>query len=213
MSQKSLAERASEALETLLVTLELKPGSVLTEAEIIERVGLGRTPVREAIQRLAAEGMLKVLPRRGIQVTPIHYGDQMALLETRRELERLVASKAARRSTPSQREALSAVAARMEKAAQKSDLKIYLEADHDCDAILGEAARNPYAIQALAPLRTQCRRLWYSHRHEGEIGRFAALHAALMRAVAEGKAAQAAQASDKLIDELQNFVTAALGMD
>src|SRR5262249_41163847 len=161
--------------EALLVTLSLKPGAVLTEAELIERVGLGRTPVREAVQRLSTEGMLKVLPRRGIQVTPIHYGDQMALLETRRELERLVASKAAPPRTPDQRDAGLAVAARMEKAAEKQDLKLYLSADHDCDTLLGEAARNPYAIKALSPLRAQCRRLWVAHRHEGNLGRFAAL--------------------------------------
>jgi len=210
---KSLAEQAYEALEALLVTLSLKPGAVLTEAELIERVNLGRTPVREAVQRLSAEGMLKVLPRRGIQVTPIHYGDQMALLETRRELERLVASKAARRATPEQRGALFAVAARMEKAADKTDLKLYLAADRECDALLGEAARNPYAMHALGPLRAQCRRLWVAHRHEGNLGKFAALHASLMRAVAEGKAARAAQASDKLLDELQVFVTKALVLE
>jgi DNA-binding GntR family transcriptional regulator len=213
MTSQSLSEQAYEALETLLVTLQLKPGALLTEAELMDRLALGRTPVREAIQRLASEGMLQVMPRRGIRVTPIHYGDQMALLETRRELERLVATKAAKRATPAQRDALREAATLMDKAAAKSDLKRYLAADHACDALLEEASRNPYAMLALGPLRTQCRRLWVAHQHQGDLPRFAALHASLMRAVADGKEREAGEASDQILDQLQAFVTSALAMD
>jgi DNA-binding GntR family transcriptional regulator len=210
---RSLAQQAYDALETLLVTMQLEPGSVLTEGELMERLDLGRTPVREAIQRLATEGMLRVRPRRGIEVTPILHGDQMALLETRRELERLVATKASKRATPAQREALRAAAARMDRAGAKSDLKKYLATDHACDELLEAASRNPYAMLALGPLRTQCRRLWVAHQHAGDLPRLARLHAQLMRAVAEGHEKAAAKASDAILDELQALVTAALAMD
>jgi DNA-binding GntR family transcriptional regulator len=210
---QSLAQQAYEALEGLLVTLALKPGAILTEGELMERLGLGRTPVREAIQRLANEGMLRVRPRRGIEVTPILHGDQIALLETRRELERLVAVKAAKRATPDQRKALRAAAARMDQAGAKHDLKRYLAADHACDELLEAASRNPYAMLALGPLRTQCRRLWVALQHAGDLPRLAGLHAELMRAVAEGKESLAARASDAILDELQQLATTALAMD
>lgn len=209
---KSLAQRAYESLETLLVTLQLKPGDLVTEAELMERLELGRTPVREAIQRLAAEGLLEVRPRRGIQVTPLHYGDAMALLETRRELERLVAAKAAQRATPAQREGLRKAASAMARAASRKDLKAYLAADHACDILLEEACRNPYAMQALAPLRTQCRRLWTALQHQGDLPRFAAIHGELMEAVAVGSEGRAAELSGRIVDQLQSMVSSALSL-
>ena len=63
--------RAYRTLERMIVTLELAPGSVATEATLIERVGLGRTPVREALQRLAWEGLVEVRPRAGVAVAPL----------------------------------------------------------------------------------------------------------------------------------------------
>ena len=64
-----LTDRAWRALEEEIVTLKIAPGSVVSEAGLSARLGLGRTPVREALQRLASEGLVQILPRRGIIVT------------------------------------------------------------------------------------------------------------------------------------------------
>ncbi len=58
-------------LEEQLVTLKLAPGELIAEKDLMDKAGIGRTPVREAIQRLSAEGLLQVLPRKGLMVTPL----------------------------------------------------------------------------------------------------------------------------------------------
>src|SRR5690606_13001933 len=78
------AARAYRMLERMIVTLELAPGSVQTEGALIERVGLGRTPVREAIQRLAWEGLIEIRPRAGLGIAPLHQSDWLRVLEARR---------------------------------------------------------------------------------------------------------------------------------
>ena len=90
------AREAYRALERMIVTLELAPGSVATEGALIERLGLGRTPVREAIQRLAWEGLLEVRPRAGIAIAPLHAGDWLRVLDARRGVEVVLARSAAR---------------------------------------------------------------------------------------------------------------------
>src|SRR6188472_2376900 len=80
----SQSDQAYEQLEELIVTLQLPPGSDVTEAKLVERLGIGRTPVREALQRLARENLVVALPQRGYLVSHIDVRTQLRLLETRR---------------------------------------------------------------------------------------------------------------------------------
>ncbi|RMF58691.1 MAG: GntR family transcriptional regulator [Bacteroidetes bacterium] len=201
----TLAARAYDVVEAMIVTLKLPPGHVFSEAALSRRIGIGRTPLREALQRLAAEGLVVALPRRGMMVTEIKLQDIFALLETRRVLDRLVAGQAARRATPEQREALTTCAALLRDTAARDDLDAFMRADHAGDDLLAAAARNPFAAQALAPLHTHSRRFWYQYRHEGDLGRSADLHARLLDAVAAGDPDAAVAASDALIDYLDAF--------
>jgi DNA-binding GntR family transcriptional regulator len=210
---ESLAQRAYLELESQLVTLELAPGAVVSEQELCARTGLGRTPVREAIQRLSALGLLRILPRRGLLVSPIDGVAFLGLLETRRVLDRLVASLAARRAAPEQRAALKASAEAMAKAAAKGDLADYLRLDQTCDELLAAASRNPSAAQAAEPLHIHCRRFWFRHHHDADLGAAAARHGVLMKAVARGDEAAAAAASDALLDDLEGFARRALDLD
>src|SRR6476469_1755423 len=85
------AAKAYRMLEHMIVTLELAPASFVTEGALIERLGLGRTPVREAIQRLAWEGLLDVRPRAGIAVAPLNPSDWMRVLDVRLGVEPVLA--------------------------------------------------------------------------------------------------------------------------
>src|SRR3954451_14174584 len=87
----TLSDRAYRDIEELIVTLQLPPGSAVSEGLLSRRLGIGRTPIREALQRLARESLVQILPRRGIMVTQINARTQLRLLEARREVERLVA--------------------------------------------------------------------------------------------------------------------------
>ena len=102
-AEASLTDRAYSDLEALIVTLKLAPGSAVSESALSERLGIGRTPIREALQRLARERLVTILPRRGIIVSEINIKSQLRLLEVRREVERLVARSAARRATAEER--------------------------------------------------------------------------------------------------------------
>src|SRR5712692_3761946 len=94
----TLTDRAYRAIEEQIVTLKLPPGTVISEAVLSKRLRIGRTPIREAIQRLARERLMVIMPRRGIMVSEVNIRTQLRLLEVRRELERLIARGAARRS-------------------------------------------------------------------------------------------------------------------
>ena len=97
---ETLTDRAYRLVEELIVTLALPPETILSEQSLAARLGIGRTPIREALQRLARDGLVVILPRRGILVSQINLKTQMRLLEVRRELERLMARGAAERATP-----------------------------------------------------------------------------------------------------------------
>jgi DNA-binding GntR family transcriptional regulator len=102
-SRPGLAEQARARLEEMIVSLELAPGSIWSEAQLSANLGIGRTPVREALQRLAADHLVRILPRHGAQITEINVVEQLLLLELRRELDRIIARQAARRSTAQER--------------------------------------------------------------------------------------------------------------
>src|SRR5688572_10962031 len=104
-SAPSLTDLAYLHLEEMIVTLKLAPGQVVSEGELSVATGIGRTPIREALQRLARERLVSILPRRGIIVSAIDVKSQLRLLEVRRELERFIARAAARRATEAERQA------------------------------------------------------------------------------------------------------------
>jgi DNA-binding GntR family transcriptional regulator len=94
---RSLSDRAYYAIRELIVTLELPPGSVVSERELMERLGLGRTPIREALRDLARDRLVEVYPRRGIFVSGVDVGDIAGLSEVRVALESQAARLAAER--------------------------------------------------------------------------------------------------------------------
>src|SRR5690606_25845137 len=101
--KRTLTDIAYERLEEAIVTLRLPPGTIVSELTLSNMLDIGRTPIREAIQRLAREHLLQVLPQRGLLVPQIDLRKQLRLLETRREVERLICRSAARRATPDER--------------------------------------------------------------------------------------------------------------
>ncbi len=99
----SLADQAYSAIRGLIVTLELEPGALINERELIERIGIGRTPVREALRRLAQERLVEVFPRRGMFVTGVDVRELARLSEVRAVLEPEAARLAAERATDAER--------------------------------------------------------------------------------------------------------------
>ncbi len=208
----SLAEEAYVRLEEMIVTLDLPPGGVFSEADLGRKVRIGRTPLREALQRLQAQRLVTTLPRRGVVVSDINIVDYLAVLETRRVLDRLVAMKAARRASPAQRRMLEETAGAMQAAAAAGDMAEFMRLDNGFDRLVESASRSAFALQALVPLHAHCRRFWYLYRHSGDLPRAAELHAAMMRAVAAADEQSAGRASDALVDYLEEFAKTVLDL-
>ena len=208
-ADETLTERAYRALEEAIVTLALAPGAVVSEAQLAARLGIGRTPIREALQRLAREKLVRILPRRGIVVAAVDMAEQLRLLEVRREIERLVARAAAHRADPGQRARFRAIADGMDQAAATGDETVFLRLDRALNLLVLAAARNEFAAGAMALLHGLSRRFWFIHwRRSAGLPQAAAVHAALARAIAAGDPALAAAASDRLLDYIEAFTQA-----
>lgn len=201
---ESLSAQASRALEEMLVTLRLPPGALVQEKDLVEAVGIGRTPVREAVQKLAAHGLLRIMPRKGLQVTPVLRSELRQVIEARRVTERLLVVKAAERATPDQRSALESLAVHIEGSG--ADPEAWLRHDRRLDELLASACGNAFLVNALAPLHAHCRRLWYLHRDRPDPGRALRLHAELARSVAGGDGSGAIRALNGIIGMLEELV-------
>src|SRR5215510_8813639 len=203
---ETLTEQAYNRLEEMIVTLSLAPGAVLSEQTLAATLGIGRTPIREALQRLGHEGLVRVLPRKAIIVTDTDPKRQLLVLEVRRELERLLARASAERATEAERRRFQGIADGMEAAARTSDDIAFMRLDRELNTLLADAAHNEYAARSMRFLNGHSRRFWYLHyKQAADLPKCARLHADEARAIAKGNLARAMAASDKLIDYVETF--------
>jgi DNA-binding GntR family transcriptional regulator len=210
-AEGSLADQAYSRLEEMIVRLQLPPGAVVSEQALSERLGIGRTPIREALQRLARERLVTVLPRRGIMVSEINVSTQLRLLETRREIERLLARSGAQRARPEQRARFRAIADGMEAAARSGDDKAFLRLDQAFNLLVLDAAQNDFAASAMMLMNGLSRRFWYIHyKKAADMPLTARLHAEMARAIADGERDKAGAAVDRLLDYIETFTRATL---
>src|SRR5712671_6756043 len=157
---ESLTEQAYEQLEELIVTLELKPGRTVSELALSEMTGIGRTPIREAIQRLAREHLIVILPQRGLLIPEIDVKKQLRLLRTRREVERLICRSAARSATPQERDVFAQLAAEFEEASKANDDVTFMRLDREFNELCLLAARNEFAEASMRLMHGLARRFW-----------------------------------------------------
>ncbi|WP_054309839.1 GntR family transcriptional regulator [Mesorhizobium sp. 1M-11] len=208
-SAESVSAKAYRALEKLIVTLELAPGSVTTERALIEKLSLGRTPVREAVQRLAWEGLVTVRPRAGLEIAPLHAGDWLRVLDARRGIEIILARSAARFSTQEVAGRLQATALAIHDAVITNDIIGYLEADKSLDEAMALAADNQFAARLVAPLQTHSRRFWFRFQSGTGLAEVAGNHVTLIRAILERDEDAAAAEADRLMALLRLHAQAA----
>jgi DNA-binding GntR family transcriptional regulator len=207
----TLTDRAYAEIEELIVTLQLPPGAVLSELVLADRLGIGRTPIREALQRLSRDGLVNILPRRGVLVSDIDLRSQLRLLEVRRELERLMARGAAERSTEEERSQFSGIASGMYRASEDDDDISFMRLDQQFNTLVSSAARNEFASRAMGLMHGLSRRFWYQHYKEAaDLPLCARLHADVAEAIANRDADKAAEASDRLMDYIESFARSTL---
>ena len=199
LTSESAAQRAYRTLEKLIVTLDLAPGSVTTEGALIERLALGRTPVREAIQRLEWEGLLEVRARAGLAVAPLHAADWLKVIDARRGVEGILARSAARYVTKQGARLFHDAALAMQRSVVSGNVLAFLEADKALDEALAAAADNPFAARLAAPLQTHSRRFWFRYKADTGLAESAEHHVEVIRAILDGDIEAAEAESGRLM--------------
>ncbi len=210
MSAPGKAEQAYDAIEQMIVEQELAPGSLVSESQLMERTQLGRTPVREALQRLARARMVEVHPNRGILVPATSVEAQLKLLELRRVLEALAVRMACRRAQPAVRQEMAAMVDLLRD--HDLDLRRYVVTVKDTHELIVRASGNEYLADAMAPLQGLSRRFWLTHVVDevAEVKSGTLLHGAILSAILEGDADAAEEASHALNDYLVEFAYASI---
>ncbi len=208
---ETLTDRAYRLLEEQIVTLQLKPGELLSEAALTNKLGIGRTPIREALQRLAREDLVVIMPRRGVMVSDINVSRQLLLVETRRALEAVIMCNAARRATARERQAFAELADDFGRSAEDNDPVAFMRHDQRINEMSVQACRNPYAARMAAVIQGLSRRFWYRFFEETmDLPRCARLHEAEARAIANGDPDAAAEAVTALMDYTEEFTRASV---
>jgi DNA-binding GntR family transcriptional regulator len=195
---QSLADKAYQEIRRLIVSLELAPGAVIDERELIERLEIGRTPVREALRRLAHERLVEVYPRRGMFVTGVDVRELARLSEVRELLEPEAARLAAERATDVDRAELGALLAELE--AGQSEL---IDLDERIHRAVYRAAHNDLLEATLEQYYVLALRIWsIALDRAEELEEAVAEHQALLEAIQAGDADRAAET---LRAHVQNF--------
>jgi DNA-binding GntR family transcriptional regulator len=154
-----LADRAYVELRDQIVTLVIPPGAPINEEVLCRQLQLGRTPIREAVKRLALENLVSVYPRRGTFVTEINITDLAHISDVRVQLESHAAYRAAQRLTPAQRDELDGLMATVEEG--RGDADALMGVDAEVHRFVYRCAGNPYLQDTLERFLNLSLRIWY----------------------------------------------------
>ncbi|HWD65709.1 MAG TPA: GntR family transcriptional regulator [Solirubrobacteraceae bacterium] len=209
-SRELLADRAYDELRDRLVTLRIPPGAPIDEDKIGAELGMGRTPVREAIKRLALENLVTVFPRRGTFASEINITDLAYVSDVRTMLEGHAAYRAAQRISPAQRVELEGL---LEELRQRrgGDQTALMSLDARVHRFIYRCAGNPYLEETLGHYLNLSLRIWHLvierlphllvrvHEHDD-----------LLRAIGEGQADQARAIVAEHIETFEQEIRAVL---
>jgi DNA-binding GntR family transcriptional regulator len=217
----SLADQAYEVIRDRLVMLEIRPGAPINDDQLGRELGLGRTPVREALKRLEQERLVVAYPRRGTFAAEVNITDLGHISEVRQQLEPLAAAAAARRATAADRAALRSLADQLHSVGTKggggkgtggesvsADL---MRLDMQVHRAIYEATHNPYLQDTLLHYDNLATRIWCVFLSRlpdlaGHVGE----HGGLLGAIVDGQAERAAELAAAHVAHFQQAVRAAL---
>ncbi|MFH9585953.1 GntR family transcriptional regulator [Streptomyces luteogriseus] len=208
----SLAERAYRAIRDRLVMLEIRPGAPIHEEQLAQSLGVGRTPVREALKRLQYERLITTYPRRGTFATEVNITDLAHISEVRQELEPLAAAQAARRATAADRAVLTALRRELESAdPARQDAGELMHLDLQVHRAVYAAAHNPYLEDTLVRHDNLATRIWCLFLDRlsdmaGHVGE----HGPLIEAIVAGEPERAARLARSHVEGFERAIRAAI---
>ncbi|MER7837012.1 GntR family transcriptional regulator [Streptomyces sp. NPDC096040] len=208
----SLAERAYRAIRDQLVMLDIRPGAPINEEQLAQSLGVGRTPVREALKRLQYERLITTYPRRGTFATDVNITDLAHISEVRLELEPLAAAQAARRATATDRARLTALRQELESVDSGGrDAAELMRLDLQVHRAVYAATRNPYLEDTLVRHDNLATRIWclFVDRLSDMAGHVDE-HGPLIEAIVAGDPDRAARLARSHVEGFERAVRAAI---
>jgi len=157
---RSQGEEAYARILERIVSLEMPPGSVVNEARLRDELGIGRTPIREALQRLARENLVRSVPHRGTFVTDVNITDLTRITEVRVVLEAHAARLAAEKLAAADREAIEELLELLGRG-YVTDQRDLMQLDRRIHRVIYRATRNPFLEATLERYFNLSLRLWY----------------------------------------------------
>lgn len=202
-SSRTLAERAYDTLEEMIVSCALPPGQYLAIQDLQERTGLGRTPIHLAVNRLAMDTLVLIRPRHGLQIAPIDLVRTRTLLRLRRDIERFVVQLACEHGGASARNQMLHIAGLLRAGHDDMNIDSFNRLDRRIDRLFIGASGEPFLEHTLRPLHTVFRRtgwIYHSRVRPGEsMAVSIELHLAILDAAATGNIHAALLATDALM--------------
>ena len=207
-NEASLTEKAYLALREMIVTLSLKPGAIVSESDTAQKLGIGRMPVRDAFRQLESEGLVTILPRKGVLISSINTEEIFLQLEVRTVLEELIVKRACKYASDEERKRLLELAEGYETATETANRTLAIQVDEEFHALLCECSRNPFARQAISPFYPRFQRIYY-HQYktsEEQVLKNNRDHINLMRAIAAADEENALESLHELLKNLEDLV-------
>lgn len=199
----SQADVAYAQLLDLLIRLDIPPGAPLVEAELMERIGVGRTPLRDAIHRLEMQRLVVIHPRRGTFATNVDIGDLALITDVRAELESLAAAQAALRCGEHDRAVLGRLLGKVETPGTRKQIEL----DTEIHRAIHEASHNHFLASTAEMYHNLAQRLWHLFIDRmPDISSHVEDHRALLTAILEGDAEAAASAARDHVRRFQRSV-------
>lgn len=215
----SFAQKAYEAIKNDIITQKVKPGSFISEAEYADRIGISRTPVREALKTLEKEGLLDIYPRKGVQIKSFTIDDIMQIHEASEALESILMAMVAERYgrgriDPAEFAKLQDLLEQMDAHLKSGNLQKWLSCDHKFHSGLIGLCDNPYIAQYATTSRNRLNlTLWfitpkYADKHQSTQD-----HHAILAAIEAGDPAAAMDAAKSHIARVRKNMAMAMGVE
>lgn len=207
IDSQNAADHAYHVIEARIVQIKYPPDYMLSEQQLGNELGISRTPIREALRRLAIDKLIQILPRKGAFVTHVEIKQYLHLLDLRHQIERFAATRAAKRRTEEQAKHMRDLIRELREGSTAPDQAVFVYSDKAYKDLIVEATGNPFIGGIIAPMHAHSRRFWYYHRNQWS-SREAELaierHLKVMEAVAAGDE----DASDVAVQELFEYLEA-----
>lgn len=197
-------EQAYAQLKQALVTLAYKPGDYLSTASLMSELDMGRTPINHALHRLSTEGLVQIIPRKGLIVSPLSIDDALQLIDVRLANEGLCMRLAAERITKAELQELGVIARDFEKAASRGRTTEVMNLDRVFHEKIAGAARNQILAEILKVLHARSQRFWaLSLAMPDHLAEVQDEHRTILQALGEGNARAAVAAVEEHILSFQ----------